>query len=92
MPQQTATVVMYRTQFCPFCVDAARLLDDLEIAYETISLDDQPDRARITSEILSGHYTVPLIVIDGEPVGGCQELSALHAAGELKPRVFGGAA
>ena len=92
MPEQTAEVVMYRTEYCPFCVAAAQMLDRLGVRYETISLDDHANRSEATSEVLPGHYTVPLIVIDGEGIGGYQELGALHAEGELQPRVFGGAA
>lgn len=92
MAQQTAKVTFYRTEYCPFCVAAARLLDGLGITYETVSLDDHPDRHNVTNAILPGHYTVPLVVVDDRPLGGYQELAALHADGELRPMLFGGAA
>ena len=90
--KQTATVQVYSIDYCPFCVAAARLLDGLGVDYETVSLDDHPDRYSVTSSLLPGHYTVPLVVIDDEPVGGYQELAALQAEGELQARLFGGAA
>ncbi len=34
-------------------------------------------------EALSGGYTVPQIIIDDTPIGGCDELMALERAGEL---------
>ena len=92
MASQTAKVTMYRTEYCPFCVAAARLLDGLGVNYETVSLDDHPDRHSVTNTILPGHYTVPLVVVDDQPIGGYQELAALHADDELRSMLFGGAA
>ena len=89
MPRQTATVRVYRTAYCPFCIAAVELLDQLGIDYEEIALDQHPDRRRVTSEIKPGHTTVPLVVVDDEPVGGYQELTALHQRGGLEPMVFG---
>jgi len=80
-PQRKVTV--YRTRWCPFCVAAARLLDQLGVVYEEISLDGHPDRRAFTSGILAGHTTVPLIVIGDEPIGGYQELAQLESAGRL---------
>jgi len=80
---------MYRTQFCPYCVDAAQLLDQLGVDYQTVSLDDHPNRRQATNEILPGHHTVPLVLIGGEPIGGYQELMALHGEDRLRPLIFG---
>lgn len=80
---------MYRTSGCPFCVMAAEFLDGLGYEFEEVSLDDHPDRRELTNSILSGHYTVPLVVVGDRPVGGLDELQALHAAGELDQALRG---
>lgn len=77
-------VQVYRIRSCPYCHRATDLLDRLGVAYEEISLDDHPDRAAVTSSILPGHRTVPLVVVDGKPIGGYQELAHLEACGELQ--------
>jgi len=62
------------------------LLDARGLAYEEISLDDDPAfRQRVWD--LGGQWTVPLVVIDGEPVGGYQELAALDRSGRLAERL-----
>lgn len=82
-------IQMYRTSSCPFCIMAAELLKGHGIQFEEISLDGHPDRRKVTSDILPGHDTVPLIVVDGEPIGGFDELQRLRAAGELETRLRG---
>ena len=89
MSRQSATVQVYRTSSCPFCIAAAELLDRLGVDYEEISLDRHPDRRAATSAIRPGHTTVPLVVVDGQPIGGYREVSALHERGELEPKLFG---
>jgi len=73
---------MYTTQWCGYCVRAKALLDAKRLDYEEIFLDD--DRAfRQTVFDLSGQWTVPLILIDGEPIGGYTELWGLDRRGAL---------
>ena len=64
-----ARVEMYTTRWCGYCVRAKALLDGEGIPYEEISLDDEPSfRQRIFD--LTGGWTVPQILIDGEAIGG----------------------
>ncbi len=78
----TAKVVVYGTARCPYCIRARALLDSKGIPYEDIRLDQQPEY-RAEMERLSNRRTVPQIFIDGNHVGGCDELYALEYAGEL---------
>jgi glutaredoxin 3 len=75
-------IQMYTTRWCGFCVRAKALLDSRGLAYEEISLDDDPAFRRRLLE-LTGGWTVPQILIDGEPVGGYTELWQLDRAGTL---------
>ena len=88
MSEQTAKVTVYRTRYCPFCVAAARLLDQLGVSYEEVDLGGEPDRGSVTHAILPGHHTVPLVVIDQQPIGGYEELAALHGEGRLEAMLF----
>lgn len=76
-------IVVYRTRSCPFCVAAETLLRSKGLEFEEVYLDDDPDRRGTTAKILPGHHTVPLVVIDSEPIGGFTELQALDARGGL---------
>ena len=73
---------IYTTRWCGYCVRAKTLLDGKGIAYEEISLDDDPAFRRNLQE-LTGGWTVPQILIDGEPIGGYTELWRLDRSGEL---------
>lgn len=77
-----ATVLLYTTLTCPFCIRAKQLLDNKKVEYQEISVDNNLDlRAKMTR--LSGRRTVPQIFIDDQAIGGCDELYALEDAGQL---------
>ena len=82
-----APVTVYRTRYCPFCVETERLLTKAGIQFEEIFLDDHPDRQSFTASIMPGHDTVPLILLGDEPMGGYRELLDLCASGDLQRRL-----
>ena len=77
-----AHVQVYSTRWCGYCVRAKALLDAKGIAYEEISLDDDPAFRRNVFD-LTGGWTVPQILIDGTPIGGYTELWRLDRSGAL---------
>jgi len=81
-----ARVEVYTTPICPYCVRAKRLLQARGIAYEEFDVGDDPD---LRDDVIrrSGRRTVPQIFIDGDPIGGFEELAELDASGELGRRV-----
>ena len=81
-----ARVKLYTTRWCGYCVRAKALLEQRGIPYEEISLDDDP-AFRQTVYDLTGRWTVPQIFIDGEHIGGSDELVALDRAGKLDPKL-----
>jgi glutaredoxin 3 len=77
---------LYTTAWCGYCVRAKALLEARALAYEEVRLDDDPTfRQRVFD--LGGRWTVPLVTIDGEPVGGYDELAALDRSGRLNERL-----
>jgi len=79
-------VTMYTTRWCGFCVRAKSLLDAKGIPYDEIALDDDPTfRQRVFD--LTSRWTVPQILIDGQPVGGYTELWQLDRSGGLDERL-----
>jgi glutaredoxin 3 len=77
-----AKIVMYTTQYCPYCVRAKALLRHKGIEFEEIDVsEDEAVREKMIEE--SGRRTVPQIFINGSPVGGFDELRTLDEQGEL---------
>jgi glutaredoxin 3 len=68
-----ARIRVYSTRWCGYCVRAKALLDSRGLEYEEISLDDDPAFRQKLFD-LTGHCTVPQILIDGTPIGGYTEL------------------
>jgi glutaredoxin 3 len=77
-----ARIQMYTTRWCGYCVRAKALLETRGIPFEEISLDDDP-AFRQTVHDLTGRWTVPQILVDGEPIGGYVELWRLDQGGAL---------
>jgi glutaredoxin 3 len=74
---------MYTTAWCGYCQRAKVLLESRGLVYEEIRMDDDPAfRAKIRD--LTGHWTVPQILIDDEPIGGYVELLQLDRSGQLE--------
>lgn len=85
----TAHVRMYTTAVCPFCIRAKQLLAARGVTeIEEIRVDLQPEqREKMMQE--TQRRTVPQIYIGDTHVGGCDDLYALDAAGQLKPLLAG---
>ncbi len=77
-----ARVQMYTTAWCGYCVRAKALLDGKGIEYEEINLDEDPHFRQKLRE-LTGGWTVPQILVDGQPIGGYTELWRLDKSGRL---------
>jgi glutaredoxin 3 len=77
---------IYSTRWCGYCVRAKALLDDKGIDYEEVSLDDDPAFRRNLFD-LTGGWTVPQILIDGQPIGGYTELWRLDKSGALDEKL-----
>jgi glutaredoxin 3 len=80
-----ATVTMYSTGMCPYCVQAERLLAAKGVVgIAKIRVDLEPERRQEMME-RTGRRTVPQIYIDEFHVGGYDDLVALDRAGRLDP-------
>lgn len=83
-----ASIVMYTTRFCPYCLRARSLLNHKGWVFEDIAVDGDPAlRAEMMEK--SGRHTVPQIWIGDRHVGGWDELAQLETAGKLGEMVEG---
>ena len=81
-------VVVYVTNYCPYCFRAKRLLDSKKVTYQEVDVTNDPEKRdwlRKTTKM----STVPQIFIAGVPVGGSDDLHALDRAGKLDPMLRG---
>jgi glutaredoxin 3 len=81
-----ARIQMYTTRWCGYCVRAKALLQSRGLDYEEIQVDGDPAFRQKLFD-LTGGWTVPQILIDGDPIGGYTELWHLDREGDLKQRL-----
>lgn len=75
-------VIIYSADHCPYCQRAKQLLSQKGVSYEEIRVDNDPSLREEMVE-KSGRMTVPQIFINGQPIGGYDDLYALHSQGKL---------
>jgi len=80
-------VMVFSKSTCPFCSRAKDVLRAEGIDFQTLELDTLPptemEEMQQTFVQLTGARTVPRIFIEGECIGGCDDLSALRKSGKL---------
>jgi glutaredoxin 3 len=79
-----ARIEIYTTPFCGYCARAKSLLDRKGAAYEEMDVM-MDDKKRAEMRERSKRTTVPQIFINGQHIGGSDELAALEQAGKLDP-------
>jgi glutaredoxin 3 len=75
-------IILYTTQTCPYCIYAKKLLEQKGLSYTEIRIDLNPVM-RDEMINLTGRKTVPQIIINGDPIGGFDDLHALDVSGKL---------
>lgn len=89
MQNQTAKVVIYTKDPCPYCVRAIGFFEDQGIKYEEFDLSEKPEEIeRLKRE--TGWRTVPMIMINGKLIGGYSDMKTLHEQGKLEPMLSQG--
>lgn len=77
-----AKIEIYSTPICPYCMRAKALLDKKGVSYEEFNvMMDRTKRAEMQDR--TGGHTVPQIIIDNKPIGGCDEMFELDFDGDL---------
>ena len=80
-----ASVKMYTTLVCPFCIRAKMLLKQRGVEQiDEVRVDLNPAERQAMME-RTGRRTVPQIFIGDTHVGGCDDLIALDQRGGLTP-------
>ena len=78
-----ANIDIYIKPTCPYCIRALGLLKKKGVDYHIINIMQEPERRQEMIDRAGGRSTVPQIFINGKHIGGCDDLHALDAAGQL---------
>ena len=77
-----AKIEIYTTMWCGYCARAKSLLEKKGVAYQEMDvMEDAAKRAEMRER--SKRTSVPQIFINGQHIGGSDELAALEQAGKL---------
>ena len=82
-----AEVELYTTMFCPYCARARALLERKGVDYTEFDIIEEPQRRDEMIRRAGGRTSVPQIFINGEHIGGSDELVALDCAGVLDAKL-----
>lgn len=78
-----AEIIIYSTSYCPYCNRAKELFQHKNASFTDIRLDLHPELREEMINKSGGRRTVPQIFIDGQHIGGCDDLYTLDAQGKL---------
>jgi glutaredoxin len=76
-------IKVYSKTNCPYCVSAKNWLKQRGYVYEEIVMDNDSERQKFYESVGNGVRTVPQIFVDGERIGGFQDLIKSHLATNL---------
>lgn len=77
-----AKVIVYSKEGCPYCRMAKELLAARHINFEEVRVDLDTEKLDEMMR-LSNRRTVPQIFINGQSIGGYDDLAALVKSGKL---------
>jgi glutaredoxin 3 len=80
-----ATVEIYTSSWCPYCVRAKRLLDSKGVSYREINAPQGSAEREQARQRSGGQTSVPQVFINGRHIGGSDDLAALDRSGGLDP-------
>lgn len=86
----TSRVRIYTKQGCRYSEQALMFLEDQGIPYDEVDITDNHDLEAEMIEAASGDDTTPQIFIDGEHIGGYDELVEEDHQGRLAARLASG--
>ena len=75
-------ITIYSTLICPYCNAAKQLLNSKGLKFNEIRVDlDRQQRLEMMEK--SGRTSVPQIFINGQHIGGFDDLNAFNRSGQL---------
>jgi glutaredoxin 3 len=78
-----AAVEIYTRDYCYYCQAAKELLNRKKISFAEINITGKPELRSEMIQRANGRTTVPQVFVGPTHVGGCDDLYALEAGGQL---------
>jgi glutaredoxin 3 len=82
-------VVVYSTEPCPYCARVKALLKARGVPFSEVNLTKDPD-GRVQLATKTGMMTFPQVLVDGQLLGGFEQVRAAAQSGRLQ-ELLGGA-
>ncbi len=82
-------IEIYFKSWCPYSRRALALLQSKGVDYNAIDLTNDAYELEQEMRDRAGRTSVPQIFIDGQHIGGYDDIAALDAVGELDPLLIG---
>ena len=77
-------VLLYTWSTCSFCARAKELLKDRDVDFDERALDGDRKRADQLAKLF-GAPAMPYVLVDGEPLGGLEDLERWLDSGQAEP-------
>ncbi len=78
-----AKVEIYTKDWCGYCARAKRLLAEIGAEVVDYPVDMGGEKKAEMIQRAGGRTTVPQVFIDGQHIGGCDDLFSLERSGKL---------
>ena len=88
----TPNIEIYTWSRCPFCIRAKALLDQKSVDYTEYCIDGDEDARDQMAERTQCKRSVPQIFVDGQHLGGCDDIYGLDQRGQLDQLLAAGQA
>ena len=78
---------IYTVDYCPYCKAALKFLNEHNVDFEHIKIDDDEENMRQKlgeKYCIEGEVTVPQIILNGKHIGGYTDMIKKYEQGELK--------
>jgi len=82
-----AAITIFTATWCGYCKGAKQLLDEKEIAYFEVDVEEYNISKRKLKEIGIEDFFVPQIFVDGVPIGGFSDLKKIFDSDMPVPKV-----
>ena len=78
-------IEIYTQPWCPFCERAVHILTTKGVEFREIDAPSGSAARAEAQQRSGGRTSAPQIFIDGQHIGGCDDLVALDRSGKLNP-------
>jgi len=80
-------IVIYTKATCPFCTKAKAVFSQKNVEFIEIDITGNDNLRTQMMEKANGRHTVPQVFINSEHIGGCDDLLACNASGDLDKKL-----